>query len=166
MICKKAILLLSVVAFSCSETKDRYTDYQAVKTLAEDSTDRFGPGLFNSSHSVVVFKIKDYHIMDSTIERVHTTKRRFSKTVAGPMPSMRNGGTFQVVITDSANNAAYSYQMTNPLYQRIEHAGRKGVVRIRDGAFEVPVPTKALPRCTIILKDNGVEQYVSAYDRL
>ena len=161
MIVRATIVIIAVVfSMRCSPDK-KFIDYQKLKKATETSTGYFDPGFINDTHQTAVFKIRDYEIYDSLISG-HGFPVKYRRTVTGKMPSMRSGGTFEVVFLH-ADTVVSSYRMTSPLYHRVEHGTRKGLFRVKAGSFEVPVPD-TLNIETIILKDNGVEKFRTRFN--
>jgi len=167
-------ILFAVMLFfsACGHEHEekKYVDYQKVKKLTEKSTLRFDPGFINGRHTVLVYKIDNYEISDS-MRSIRGTPVRYTKTVLGKMPSMRSGGSFEVIIhyavdkkdSQNAKDSITSYRMPSPLYHRVEQGPDKGLVKVKAGAFEIPLPEINNIR-KIILKDYGRERHVSNFD--
>jgi hypothetical protein len=167
-------ILFAVIVFvsACGHEHEekKYVDYQRIKKLTEKSTLRFNPGFINGRHTILVYKIDNYEIFDS-MRIVRGQPVRYTKTVLGKMPSMRSGGSFEVIIhytgdkrdLQSAKDSITSYRMLSPLYHRVEQGADRGLVKIKAGTFEIPLPDIRNIR-KITLKDYGREKHVSIFN--
>lgn len=151
MLLGRPLLIFLVTLFlSCNNNpeKRKFINYLDIKKSAEDSTDTLDLNYINSRHFRMTFYINDYEIVSkdpaSTLQNV-----------VGLPPSMRSGGSFQVILKGSheviqkgkhkvIQKSSHmvtldSFKMNSPLFYRIEHGADKGLVKVKRGSFKIPI---------------------------
>lgn len=160
---KKLLILQGLLIFAaCGEAPDtgrKHVDYQKIKEDAQARKRNFNPGFVTASHEARLFRIKDYEICDTV-----TTLKRDTvpvlRTVAGDLPQKNAPGPFTVTFLSEKGETLYQYGMRSPRFARREHGPDKGLYKVKDGTFLVPIPPLE-NAAKIVLRDSDGVQYES-----
>lgn len=132
---------------------DNHINYLEIKDSVRESTGFFDPAFIKSTYKVLVFNIDNYKVSIATYKDSTNRDVPYYKRKAGKFPTL-SGDEFQVIFFNPkpvhSRVDSLSYFMQSPLFQRNELGVRKGLVKMKEGSFDIPVPESGFTNITLL----------------